>query len=74
MLRQPLDYSFYIKVGSGISFSESANVFAPSPPWNPAIQGYNSKLGNCPIAGLSIGCELVQVLDLEVSISNRSYF
>ncbi len=71
---RPQDYSFYIKVGSGISFSEPANVVAPSPPWNPAIQGYNSKLGNCPIASLSVGCEFVQVVDLEVSISNRSTF
>lgn len=71
---EPLDYSFYIKVGSGISFSESAHVVAPSPPWNPAIQGYNSTLGSCPIASLSVGCEFVQALDLEVSVSNRSFF
>lgn len=71
---QPPDYSFYIKVGSGISCSESANVVAPYPPWNPAIQGYNSKLGNKPIASLSIGCEVSQIVDLEVNISNRSIF
>ena len=71
---EPQDYSFYIKVGSGISFSESADVVAPYPPWNPAIQGYNSSLGNCPIASFSVGCELLHVLDLEVNISNRSTF
>lgn len=71
---EPCDYSYYIKVGSGISCSESANIVAHSPPWNPAIQGYNSKLGNCPIASLSIGCELMHCMDLEVSISNRSTF
>jgi opacity protein-like surface antigen len=71
---QSQDYSFYIKVGSGISCSESANVTDPYPPWNPAIQGYNSNLGNCSIVGLSIGCELVHLVDLEVSISNRSTF
>ena len=68
------DYYFYIKAGSGISFAESAHVVAPSPPWTPAIQGYNSKLGNCPIASVSIGCELFRVVDLEVNISNRSTF
>ncbi len=72
--RHPQDYSFYIKVGSGISFSESAHVSAPSPPWNPAIQGYDSKLGNCAIASLSIGGEFLRVVDLEVNISNRSTF
>lgn len=68
------NYSFYIKVGSGISCSQSANVVAPSPPWNPAIQGYDSKLGSCPIADASIGCEFEQGVDLEVSISNRATF
>lgn len=71
---QPLDYSFYIKVDSGISCSGSANVVAPYPPWDPAIQGYGAKLGNCAIAGLSIGCELLQTVGLEVNVSNRSIF
>lgn len=68
------DYSFYIKVGSGISFSESAGVIAPSPPWNEAEQGYNTKLGNCAIAAFGVGCELARIVDLEVNISNRSTF
>src|SRR5690242_16882177 len=62
----PQDYSFYIKVGSGISFSESAHVIAPPLAWNPAVQGYNSKLGNRAIANLSIGCEFMRLVDLEV--------
>lgn len=70
----PQDYSFYIKVGSGISFSESANVIAPPLAWNPAVQGYNSKLGNRAIADLSIGCELMHLVDLDVSVSARSTF
>ncbi len=68
------DYAFYLKVGSGISFSESANIVAVYPPWNETIQGYDSQLGNCPIASLSIGCELFDVVDLEVNISQRSMF
>lgn len=71
---QPQDYSFYIQVGSGISFSESANVMASPLAWNPAVQGYNSKLGNRAIADLSIGCEIMRVVDLEVSVSARSTF
>lgn len=70
----PLDYSFYIKVDSGISFSESANVFAPPATWNPAVQGYNSALGNRAIVGLRVGCELMHSVDAEVSISARSIF
>lgn len=68
------DYSFYIKVDSGISFSESAHICAPNPPWNPALQGYNATLGKAPIAGFSIGCEFAHSVDLEVGISNRSIF
>jgi opacity protein-like surface antigen len=71
---KPENYSFYIKVDSGISCSESANVFAPHPPWNRAVQGYNAKLGNHPIAGFSVGCEFFEILDLEASIANRSTF
>lgn len=68
------DCSFYIKLGSGISSSESALVTAPSPTWNPAIQGYNSKLGSRAIGELGLGCELVHLMDLEVSISHRCTF
>jgi hypothetical protein len=68
------DYSFYIKVGSGISCSASPKVVASPTTWTPAVQGYNSKLGNRPIAELSIGCQLMHLMDLEVSISNRSTF
>jgi len=71
---QPQDYSFYLKVGSGISCSESPNVFAPPSTWNPAVQGYDSKLGNRAIADLGIGCECMHLVDLEVSISARSTF
>jgi hypothetical protein len=71
---EPEDYSFYLKIGSGISVSELANVVAVYPPWNEAVQGYNAALGNAPIASFSVGCELFEVMDLEVNISNRSVF
>jgi opacity protein-like surface antigen len=71
---EPKDYSFYIKVGTGVSCAQSAHVHAPSPPWNPAVQGYNSGLGYCPIAAFSVGCEVMDLIDLEVNISNRSTF
>lgn len=70
----PEDYSFYIKAGTGVSFSESANVSAPSSTWNPAIQGYNSSLGNRAIGELALGIEFCKFMDLEVGISNRSTF
>jgi len=71
---QTEDYMFYIKVNSGVSVSETANVIAPNPPWAPATQGYNARLGHCPIASFSIGCEFLQAIDLEVNVANRSTF
>lgn len=68
------DYDFYIKLGSGVSCSQSGNVCAPNPPWNQAVQGYNAHLGNCPIAALSVGCELWHALDVEFTVANRSLF
>lgn len=68
------DYSFYIKVGTGVSGSECANIVAHDPPWHAAVQGYNANLGHAPIASLSVGCELFDFVDLEVDFSNRSIF
>lgn len=68
------DYSFYVKVGSGVSFAESADAFASPVAWEPAIQGYDSRLGNCAIAEFAMGCEFMHLVDLEVSISDRSTF
>ena len=70
----PCDYNFYLKVDTGISCSESAEVHATSETWTPAVQGYNSSLGNRAIGGLTVGCEFKRLLDLEVSIANRSTF
>jgi hypothetical protein len=68
------DYSFYIKAGSGISFSQPINVIAPATTWNEAVQGYNAKLGNQAIAGFAIGCELMSLANLELGVSNRTSF
>lgn len=68
------DCSFYLKLGTGISFSEAAKISAPVSTWYPAVQGYNSRLGNRAIAEFGIGCELMNFLDLEVSVSARTSF
>ena len=68
------DYDFYLKLGSGISVAQSPNIVAVYPPWTPAMQGYNVPLGSCPIASFGVGCQLFDVVDLEVSMSNRSVF
>lgn len=71
---RPQDYSFYVKVASGVSCSAPDHVCASYPPWNPALQGYDAPLGHAPIFSLNIGWEYLHVLDLEVNIANRSTF
>jgi opacity protein-like surface antigen len=68
------EQAFYLRVGSGISFAQRARVEADPSTWAPAVQGYNSRLGNRAIAELGIGCEWMHALDLEASISHRSAF
>jgi opacity protein-like surface antigen len=68
------DYQFYVKAGSGISFSQDARVVALPPTWDPAIQGYNAKMGNRPIFDLGLGCSFMKLANLEVSGSFRPGF
>ena len=66
--------SFYFKVGSGVSISQTAQISAPPAVWNPALEGYNSRLGDKAISDLGVGCQLMHFLDMEVNISTRSTF
>lgn len=47
--------SFYLKVGTGVSFAQKAHVNAPDALWDPANQGYNSRLGERPILAFGLG-------------------
>lgn len=67
-------YCFYLKASLGVSSSESVNVLESSPPWNTAIQRYNTSMGSCSIVGLNLGCEFANFIDFEISISNLSRF
>jgi opacity protein-like surface antigen len=49
------DRGFYIKIGSGASFATTAHVSASSATWDPALEGYNSKLGTVPIFLTGLG-------------------
>lgn len=47
--------SFYLKVGSGVSISNTAQITTNPAVWDPAYQGYNSRLGAAPIALAGVG-------------------
>ena len=61
---------FYLKIGSGASFSNKAHISAPSDAWSPAIQGYNSGLGTAPIVLSALGYDTPYAI-VEVSASYR---
>lgn len=50
---------FYIKIGTGASFAEKARVNAPATIWDPANQGYTSRLGTRPIFAFGIGVQSI---------------
>ncbi len=46
---------FYLKIGSGASFSTKADIETSPAVWDPAIQGYDSSLGTAPIVLAGLG-------------------
>ncbi len=61
---------FYLKVGSGASFSTKANISAPSSVWDPAQQGYSARLGTTAIGLAGVGYDSPYVTG-EVTVSCR---
>ncbi len=49
------DQGFYIKLGSGPSFANEAEIKAPLSIWDTAAEGYNGSLGTAPIVLAGLG-------------------
>ena len=49
------DQGFYIKLGSGPSFANEAEIKAPLSIWDTAAEGYNGSLGTAPIILAGLG-------------------
>lgn len=65
------DGKFYLKVGSGASFSQKEKISAPSDFWDAAVQGYDSNLGNVAIFNAAVGYEFPCVFAVETEAAYR---
>lgn len=66
--------NFYIKLMAGASFSQNADIDAPSSVWDPAKQGYNANLGTTPILGGGIGYDVAPWFSTDLTLSYRAQF
>src|SRR5690606_32416835 len=64
----------FIKIISGASFSQEANIKTDPKYWDPAIQGYNSRLGKAGIIGIGVGYEFYSWLSGDISLLHQSKF
>lgn len=68
------DAHFYLKIGSGASFSGKTTIHAPSAAWDPAVQGYNGHLGARPIINGGLGYEFCRMVAADILFSYRPDF
>ncbi len=67
-------YPFYIELGSGASFSKSANISADTSFWDPSPEGYNSTLGTAPLFTAGVGYRLNPWLSLDIDATHRGLY
>lgn len=61
----------FVKINTGGSYSRKANISVDPTFWDPALEGYNSDLGNAPIIGAGFGYKFFDFLSGDVSIFHR---
>lgn len=64
----------YIKLCSGISFSQNLDVEAPLAFWDTAQEGYNARIGNRPIIGGGLGYEFSKCFSADLTFSFRPQY
>lgn len=68
------DSRFYLKLDSGVSFSQKLDIDAPLAFWDTAKEGYNDNVGNRPIIGLGVGYEFPKVFSTDVTFAFRPQY
>lgn len=61
----------YLRLGTGVSFSEKAQIHAPSAIWDRAKQGYNSDLESAPIITAGLGCDIGKYFSTDITFAAR---
>jgi hypothetical protein len=64
----------YLKFGSGASISTKSHISAPVAVWDPANQGYDSKLGTRPIVDGGFGYEFCPYAASDIMLAYRPNF
>lgn len=61
----------YVRLGTGISFPQKIRIHANPIQWDPAVQGYNSKLKGRPIFGVGLGYDFGCLFSADLTLSYR---
>lgn len=62
---------FFVKIMSGASFTRNSRISAPSSFWDPAPEGYNSRLGTGPIIGGGVGYQFSEWFSADITVAHR---
>jgi len=65
------DNGFSILLGSGASFSKQGHIKADPIFWDPAVQGYNAKLGKTELFSASLGYQFDELLNGTLEATHR---
>lgn len=65
---------YFIAVGSGISFANSASPYIENSLWSDAIEGYDASLGNVPLYTAALGYIISNALNIDVSYTFRGFY
>lgn len=65
---------WFLEFGSGISWSNNANITADPIRWNPSPDGYNSRLGTVPLYTAGIGYIINPLISADVNYTFRGIY
>lgn len=64
-------YPFYLKLGTGASFSSKADISVDTRVWDPSPNGYNATLKNSELYELGVGYSFSPLWSLEITGTTR---
>lgn len=69
-----IPFPFFLTFESGISFSRTAQISADPILWDPAFEGYNSKLHNSELYALGFGYQFTPLVNASITGTYRPSF
>jgi hypothetical protein len=66
---------WFASIGTGYSWTEKPGIFNPDPTgWDPAVEGYDAKLGDRGFYTFAIGMKALEFIDIGFSYLNHELF